>query len=283
MAGRDSQFQQMPEDLKNQGALKARISRKLFEKTKRECLYPEDVARSATASAVLFPVGGTCSDGYGEGEPCIIFNKRSLKVKQPGDLCLPGGRMAPRMDLFLSRLLAWPFSPLKRWAYRRRWQGKGEEESRRLGLLLATSLRESLEEMRLNPLGVTFLGPMPSQDLSMFKRVLYPMVVWVNRQRRFLPNWEVERIVRVPLRELLETDAYAVYRIRFQDPVQGTFARDFPCFRHEKGKEKEILWGVTYRIVMVFLNIVFEFKPPLPGRLPVVQGVMSEIYLNGAG
>ena len=273
----------MPEALNKHGALKARISRRLFEKTKDESLYPEDVARSATASAVLFPVGGTCSDEYSEGEPCIIFNKRSRKVKQPGDLCFPGGRMAPRMDLLLSRLLAWSFSPLKRWPYWRRWQGKGEKESRGLGLLLATSLRESFEEMRLNPLGVTFLGPMPSQDLRMFRRVLYPMVVWVNRQRRFLPNWEVERIVRVPLRELLDLDAYAVYRIRFQDSMHGTFTRDFPCFRHEKGKEKEILWGVTFRIVMVFLDIVFEFKPPLPQRLPVIQGIMNENYLNGAG
>jgi len=177
----------MPEDLKNHDALKARISSKLFERTKNEFLYPEDVSRSATASAVLFL------------------------------------------------------------------------------------------------LGVTFLGPMPSQDLRMFKRVLYPMVVWVNRQHRFLPNWEVEGIVRVPLRKLLEPDAYAVYRIRFQDPGQWTFTRDFPCFRHEKGKEKEILWGVTYRIVMVFLDIVFDFKPPLPECLPVIQGAMNEHYLNGAG
>jgi hypothetical protein len=273
----------MFEDLMSPSMLKARISYALYEETKHEALYPDDVSKSNTASSVLFLLGGGCPDGFAENEPCVILNKRSLKVKQPGDLCFPGGRMSPRLDFFLSRLLGWPFSPLTRWAYWRRWQDKGAKESQRLGLLFATSLRESVEEMRLNPLRVTFLGPMPSQDLRLFRRVLFPMVVWVNRQRRFFPNWEVERIVRVPLRRLLEPDAYALYRIRFQDRRQGAFTQDFPCFRHEKDKEKEILWGVTYRIVMVFLKIVFEFKPPSPELLPVIRGTMNENYLSGAG
>ena len=272
----------MLEDLKNPAALKARISRVLYEKTKHAPLYRDDVSRSATASSVLFLMGGRCNDGCREESPCVILNKRSLKVKQPGDLCFPGGRVSPRLDLFLSRLLAWPLSPLSRWAYWGRWQEKGAEESQRLVLLLATSLRESVEEMRLNPLGVTFLGPMPSQDLRMFRRVLYPMVVWVDRQRRFHPNWEVEKIVRVPLKRLLEPDAYALYRIHFQDHRQGKFVQDFPCFRYEKGKEREILWGVTYRIVVAFLKTAFEFNPPSPDLLPVIQGTMNEKYLNGA-
>jgi 8-oxo-dGTP pyrophosphatase MutT (NUDIX family) len=263
--------------------LKARISHVLYEETKGVSLYPDDVSRSTMASSVLFLMGRNCDDGFTERSPCVILNKRSLKVKQPGDLCFPGGRVSPRLDLFLSRLLGWPLSPLRRWAYWMRWQGKGAEESKRLRLLLATSLRESFEEMRLNPLDVTFLGPMPSQDLRMFRRVLYPMVVWVNRQRRFLPNWEVEKIVRVPVRNLLEPGAYALYRIRFQDHRQGMFIQDFPCFLYENGNEREILWGVTYRIVMTFLKLIFEFNPPSPGLLPVIQGFVNKRYLNGAG
>jgi len=50
---------------------------------------------------------------------------------------------------------------------------------------------------------------MPSEDLLLFRRVLYPMVAWINRQKRFLPNWEVEKIVYVPLRELLNPESYA--------------------------------------------------------------------------
>ena len=273
--------QGMPGDLKNTTALKARISRGLYEKARHETLYPEDVSRSPMASSVLFLLGGNCGDR--EAEPCVILNKRSLKVKQPGDLCFPGGRVSVRLDFFLSRLLAWPFSPLSRWAYWELWQGKGAEESQRLVLLLATSLRESAEEMRLNPLGVTFLGPMPAEHLLMFSRVLYPMVAWINSQRRFLPNWEVKKIVRVPLRRLLDPDAYALYRIRFQGRQQGVFIEEFPCFRYENGREKEILWGATYRIVVAFLRLIFDFTPPPPELLPVVEGPMNENYLNGAG
>jgi hypothetical protein len=156
-------------------------------------------------------------------------------------------------------------------------------ETERLSLLLATALRESVEEMRLNPFGLTFLGPMPSQDLSLFRRVLYPMVVWINRQKHFFPNWEVEKIVRIPLRNLLDPSAYACYHIRFEQSEKGTFVQDFPCFLHESKREREILWGVTYRIVMAFLEFAFGFNPPALELLPVIQGRMSESYLHGAG
>lgn len=137
--------------------------------------------------------------------------------------------------------------------------------------------------MRLNPLGVTFLGPMPCHELPMFRRELYPMVVWVNRQMRFFPNWEVEKIVRVPLGRLLESHAYALYRLRFHDPWQGMFSQDFPCFQYEDGKGKEILWGVTYRIVMAFIKMIFDFNPPSLERLPVIKGSMNRDYFNGSG
>ena len=106
------------------------------------------------------------------------------------------------------------------------------------------------------------------------------MVVWINRQRHFFPNWEVEKIVRIPLQNMLVPDAYACYRIHFEYRGKGTFVRDFPCFLHEK--DKEILWGVTYRIVVAFLKFVFEFSPPALESLPVVRGVRNESYLNGA-
>ena len=71
--------------------------------------------------------------------------------------------------------------------------------------------------MRLNPLGIQFLGPLPSESLVMFHRVLYPMVGWIARQRHFFPNWEVEKIIRVPLEDLLQPENYACYRINFKN------------------------------------------------------------------
>lgn len=274
----------MLESFRDAQSLKEHISGALYGKAGSACLYPPDIATSSWTSSVLFLMGDQCENGKRPGDPCVILNKRSVRVRQPGDLCFPGGRIDPRIDTLVSKVVRWPLSLLSRWSYWPRWQEEhGKEEAGRLCLVLATALRESVEEMRLNPFGLTFLGPMPSQDLSMFKRVLYPMVVWVNRQRRFFPNWEVEKIVRVPLRNLLDSGTYACYRIRFFHPHQGTFVQEFPCFLHETGGEREILWGVTYRIVTAFLESAFGFRPPALERLPVVQGRMSETYLHGAG
>jgi 8-oxo-dGTP pyrophosphatase MutT (NUDIX family) len=271
----------MLEELRYPPALKKHISGALYENSEGGRLFPPDVATSAATSSVLFLLGEQNGNGRRRGEPCIVLNKRSAKVRQPGDLCFPGGRIDPRLDIFLSRVMMWPLSPLARWPHWPRWRADHRGETESLCLLLATALRESVEEMRLNPFGLTFLGPMPSQDLSLFRRVLYPMVVWINRQKHFLPNWEVEKIVRISLKNLLDPSHYACYRIRFEHRQTGGVVKDFPCFLH--GNEREILWGVTYRIVAAFLEYSFGFKPPALELLPVTQGHMGESYLRGAG
>jgi len=139
--------------------------------------------------------------------------------------------------------------------------------------------------MRLNPMGVKFLGPLPSESLVIFYRVIYPMVVWVTRQNRFFPNWEVEKVVRIPLRNLLNPENYARYRVNFQVPHedgQNGDDPDFPCFFHKNQNEKEVLWGATYRIVTVFLELVFGFRTPDMSTLPVINGTLDESYYNGA-
>jgi hypothetical protein len=120
-------------------------------------------------------------------------------------------------------------------------------------------VRESIEEMRLNPFGLDFLGPLPAQPLVLFQRVIYPMVVWISGQRRFYPNWEVEKIIYIPLRDLLNPALYARYQLRFE--------------------EAEVLWGATYRITAVFLNYVFGFAPPDLNSLPEIHGSLSKAYL----
>lgn len=194
--------------------------------------------------------------------------------------------MTPRLDPFIGRLLSLPGLPLARWPYWSAWRRSKPREARRLSLLLATGLREGFEEMRLNPLGVRVLGPLPAQNLTLFHRVIYPMVGWVQRQTRFLPNWEVERIVYVPLRHLLDPERYARYRLRFEvRRARGEHhveeIQDFPCFIHHGRRGREMLWGATYRIVTVFLERVFAFRPPELEALPVVHGVLNREYLDG--
>jgi hypothetical protein len=266
-------------------ALIGQITEQLHRKVQREDLFPKGVSRAKEASAVLLLLGQNPESRGSGREPCVLFNKRSLKVKQPGDLCFPGGRISPHVDRHLSRLLGLPLLPLSRWPYWHHWRIYHRNDARRLALLLTTGLREGLEEMRLNPLGVRFLGPLPSQELVWFRRVIYPMVGWIAGQRRFMPNWEVEKIVRVPLGRLLIPENYARYRLCFnasQSDVLKEGSRDFPCFVHKDETEVEYLWGATYRIVTVFLKLVFGFDPPRMQSMPIVHGALNEGYLNGS-
>ncbi len=230
-------------------------------------------------SAVLFLLGSGP-----DGEPTLILNKRSPYVRQGGDLCCPGGGILPAFDGLIARGLELPGTPLSRWSQGAWWRRHRRADYRKLRLLLAAALREGLEEMRLNPFGITFLGPMPVQHLVMFKRDIYPMVAWVNRQRRFYPNWEVEKIVRVPIDALLDPGNYARYRFSFKTGAAGVPTmppRDMPCFVHRDKAEVELLWGATFRMVATFLKAITGHHPPPTASLPVIQRRLGRRYLNG--
>lgn len=257
----------------------------LNDRSRCERLFPKGISGFSATSAVLFLLSQHYDNLSASPEPCLVLNKRSKRVKQAGDLCFPGGRIIPRSDFYLSKILSLPLFPLARWPYWHRWRDLRQSESRRLALLFAASLRESLEEMRLNPILVKFLGPLPPQRLEMFHRVIYPMAGWVAGQKRFFPNWEVEKIVYIPLRDLLNADRYACYRLQMGNhPSNRTreITQDFPCFLHRKRDEEEVLWGATYRITTVFLELAFGFSPPPMENLPVIYGSLDENYLTGA-
>ncbi len=251
-----------------------------------EHIFSGDIKNSSSASAVLFLLGLLGEEKRFPSEPCLILNKRSLKVKQAGDLCYPGGSISLRLDSFLSKLLYLPGFSLSNWPYWHKWRKEQCRQARRLALLFATSLREGFEEMRLNPFRVKFLGPQPPQRLVMFQRVIYPMVCWISGQKRFSPNWEVEKIVYIPLKNLLMHSNYACYRLNIKtqhENEKNSIVKDFPCFLHEHNDSVEKLWGATFRITMFFLEIVFGFNPPDIESLPVVHGTLDENYLTGNG
>ncbi|MFC1896017.1 hypothetical protein ACFL0Q_05090 [Thermodesulfobacteriota bacterium] len=190
------------------------------------------------------------------------------------------------MDAYIAKLLSLPMLPLARWPLWPYWRTHRPEEAPKLAFLLATCLRESLEEMRLNPLSVRFLGPMPPQSLRLFQRSIYPMVGWVTWQRRFVPNWEVEKIVHFPLGDLLDPTHYARYKLNLGPTVEKRLLpseEEFPCFVGRTPGGREILWGATFRIVAHFLELVFGFQMPDISKLPVVTGTLSESYLTGQG
>ncbi len=266
-------------------ALPKRVEHRLREHAGQAPVFTDDILYSPRASAVLFLLGRRCPrDSGDDAGPCLILNKRSAKVSQPGDLCCPGGSIFPRLDVILARLLRLRGSPLVRWADWPEWRKRRPQEAFLLALLLATGLRESFEEMRLIPFGIRFLGFLPPALLVMFRRVIYPMVCWVSGQERFFPNWEVEKVVAVPLGNLLKPENYARCLMTMADSNDGRSAREikeFPCFLHSRNGRIERLWGATFRITMSFLELVFGFTPPASHTLQTVAGTLGHRYLAG--
>ena len=270
--------------LEDKNKLILHIKRALHGRMRHNRIIPLGGVDWQTAAGVLLLLGSKPETAGSDGEPCIVFNKRSLKVKQPGDLCFPGGSLAPRIDPNLARLFSLPIISLGRWTHWAYWKKNRTREAKLMSIMWATGLRESLEEMRLNPFGVTFLGPLPPQSLVMFKRTIYPMVGWIERQKRFFPNWEVEKVVPIPLKDLLNSNYYGRYRLRMDSNSSGersSLIQDFPCFRVQANNRMEVLWGATYRITIEFLENIFNFKPPALNALPVVEGDLDENYLSG--
>lgn len=215
-------------------------------------------------------------------EPCLLLNKRSDKVLQPGDLCCPGGGVE-RLDKWLAPAMQCPLSPLRRWPSWSGWRAGHPGKAKGLALLLTTALREAFEEMRLNPLKVHFLGPLPVQQLIMFERLIYPLAAWVPSRQRLKPNWEVARIVRIPLKRLLDPGNYGRYRISYMANQKRLQRQDdFPCFIHQRRNGQEVLWGATFRIAMDFLEQVFGFELPDLSNAPVREKYLGSGYLNGS-
>ncbi|CAB5104816.1 hypothetical protein D3OALGA1CA_4785 [Olavius algarvensis associated proteobacterium Delta 3] len=232
------------------------------------------------SSSVLVPLWTSPDDG----SPHLILNKRSHKVRQPGDLCFPGGGSELPLDDMIARALQLSGSPLTQWPYWRAWRRRSRQDGDDMALLLATGLRESLEEMNLSPFGVDFLGPLPAQQLVMFDRQIQPMAVWLDSEQHFKTNWEVERIITIPLRDLLDSQNYRTYQIVYSPEVAarlGTPSQEFPAFRFEDNDSVEILWGVTFRIVRSFLKLVFKYNMPPLDVLPLAEGTLGMEYYTG--
>lgn len=230
----------------------------------------EELSPSDTASVMLLlkrePQG-----------PVLILNKRSPKVRQPGDLCCPGGRVDRKLDRLGSLFLPFPGLPLaKSQAWKRCRSLLSSKGRRNLKIFLAASLREGWEEMGLLPWKVRFLGVMAPHCLRLLHRKILPLVGWLESHPSFRLNWEVERVVAIPIADLLDPSSYANYKIA-NHPLSES---SFPCFMHQDHLGTEVLWGATYRIVESFLEKVLGFKPPPEIERPVIEGRLADNYLT---
>lgn len=218
------------------------------------------------------------------GNFCFQLIKRSANVAQPGDLSCPGGMLHPRLDGLLRPLVTSGIVPALR-GYRKPFGGNGDEDTwKNVTLFLTNALRESWEEIRLNPFNVRLLGPLPCHSLVLFRRTIFPLVGLVRKAFPFRPNSEVERVLEIPLKSFFTADNYAQYVIDMSDSIrhEERASWQFPCFLHrEEGRDPEILWGATFHIILRFLEIVFAFRMPDVQSGPALRRTLHQTYLTG--
>ncbi|HET58320.1 MAG TPA: CoA pyrophosphatase [Deltaproteobacteria bacterium] len=234
-------------------------------------------------AGVLIPLYYKKNIEGGGGGFVLQLIRRSAAVKQSGDISGPGGMLAPRLDRVLRLPLRLGVTPIFRGLTRTAAKQKGNAEFSAVSLFLANALRESWEEIGLNPLNVDFLGPLPCQDLLLMTKTIFPVAGHVKREWKFRPNEEVERVVEIPLADFFRKDSYGMYC------VDNSFSGKSPPFttpcliRRGHGDEEDILWGATLRIMMDFLRIVFNFVPPENGDGRVIRKIISAEYLASNG
>jgi hypothetical protein len=115
--------------------------------------------------------------------------------------------------------------------------------------------------MRLPPWKVEYLGGLPTLLMQSFPRIIFPVVGRVLSGWRVRPNWEVEAVLRVPLRAFLDPANYAMCQFRIPGTSgerEETHDGEYPCLVVSDPSGEEILWGATFRIMLTFMHRVLE-------------------------
>lgn len=165
-----------------------------------------------TPAAILLPLHET------NGEYYILFTRRTEKVEHhKGQISFPGG------------------------AY---------EKSD--GNLLNTALRESKEEIGLNPELVDVLGELDDTVTTSTGYIISPFVGWIPWPITLTPDpVEVEEIIDVPVSILLNKD-YQRQEIRSINGKQIVM-----YFYHYKNR---VIWGQTAKILHQFLDVFIQLE-----------------------
>lgn len=220
----------------------------------------------------------------GRQEYDLVLNKRSPFVPQPGDLCCPGGRTGSSIDKILGYLLSKTLIPLL-WSSRFKGsQGRTKSERRILAMILAAVLRESWEEMRLPPWQVEYLGGLRTYRLQSFPNIIFPVAGRVRGKWRARPNWEVEKVLRVPVRSFLNPGNYALYSAHIpasQKDMTGLEWIELPCLVLNFEGEEEILWGATFEIIMDFLQRLIDLPPDIIRPARLIERDLPADYFTG--
>lgn len=166
-----------------------------------------------------------------ENELHIIFEVRSRNLRrQPGDICLPGGRVE-----------------------------KGEQP-------METAVRESMEELMIGRDTFSVVGEMDFL-VSPYNSIIYPFIATLEPQELEPNPAEVERILKVPLKFFMETEP-ELHEVDIVQSPKEDFPYDlinngadykftngvFPEYFYVY--EGNVIWGFTALIVKRFIDII---------------------------
>jgi hypothetical protein len=192
----------------------------------------------------------------------------------------------PVADRLLRHLISSGLTPIMQGKARSLARARGAMTLDHISLFLANALREAWEEIRVNPLNIRFLGALPSRELYVFSRIIFPVVGLVRRDWTFQPNREVERVIEIPLKALFDRNRYGTLTVEIESTLPFRHEvepmRNFPCFLYTPpGGREEVLWGATMSIVMNFLEIAFGFTLPETNSNRVVRKSLRPDYATG--
>ena len=219
-----------------------------------------------------------------EGEFFFRLIRRSHRVAQAGDLACPGGMLHAKWDLPLKKLITSGLIPLLRNKAGRHARRRDSRTYHAVALFLANAAREAWEEIRLNPFRLLFLGPLPSYSLHLFPRTIFPLVGFVNSGHSFRPNYEVERLVDIPVQAFFQQENYGTLTTTTDSGLRpsGNSSEALPCltYRDPVGREN-VLWGATFFIIESFFKIVFDFQIPQAQTGFAVNKTIDAHYVSG--
>ncbi len=210
--------------------------------------------------------------------------KRSQSVAQAGDISCPGGMLEPRTDAMLSHILF--KTEMIRTVDGRSlndFPGKDKQTASMIRLFLMNALRESWEEIGLDPLNVFFLGALPTYSLTFFSRTIFPLVSLVREPFDYRLSAEVEKVMEIPVDYFFQSSFYAELEIESgSENSDPRYNMKFPCLvvNDEVGHE-DILWGATFNIIVNFLQTITGNPVPPSPPSRIVKKMLSPHYASG--
>jgi 8-oxo-dGTP pyrophosphatase MutT (NUDIX family) len=242
------------------------------------------ITRSNSTGASHLEAGVVLLLHYQNSGYAFQLIKRSESVAQAGDISCPGGMLESCTDEMLSHILF--KTEMIRTADNRSLNdlpGKDEQTAYLIRLFLMNALRESWEEIGLDPLNVSFLGALPTYSLTFFSRTIFPVVSLVREPFDYRLSNEVEKVMEIPLDYFFQSSFYAVLEIESASGnSDARYNMKFPCLVVPgAGGHEDILWGATFNIIVNFLQAITGTPVPPSQPSRTVKKMLSPHYASG--